>query len=158
VTAQATHWDQPELLASDADREHIAALLRHHSLAGRLTHDDLEERLGETYGARTIGQLWHALRELPVQRAVAPAPRPLPQGSSTAGKVAVWTLVGVAAVTVAPVAVAVVFGLVAALVGVLFGLTVAFAPVIALGALIVVLVQRGMNRPAAQSWAAPPPA
>ncbi len=158
MTAQATHWDQPELLASDADREHIAALLRHHSLAGRLTHDDLEERLGETYGARTIGQLWHALRELPVQRAVAPAPRPLPQGSSTAGKVAVWTLVGVAAVTVAPVAVAVVFGLVAALVGVLFGLTVAFAPVIALGALIVVLVQRGMNRPAAQSWAAPPPA
>ena len=158
MTAQATHWDQPELLASDDDREHIAALLRHHSLAGRLTHEDLDERLGETYAARTIGQLWHAIRELPVQRAAAPVPRPLPQGNSTAGKVAVWTLVGVGAITVAPVAVAVVFGLVAALAGVLLGLTIAFAPVIAIVALIVVLVQRAINRPAAHSWAAPPPA
>ena len=120
--------------------------------------EDLDERLGETYAARTIGQLWHAIRELPVQRAAAPVPRPLPQGNSTAGKVAVWTLVGVGAITVAPVAVAVVFGLVAALAGVLLGLTIAFAPVIAIGALIVVLVQRAINRPAAHSWAAPPPA
>ena len=158
VTEQATHWDRPELLASDADREHIAALLRHHSLEGRLTHDDLDERLGETYGARTIGQLWQTLRDLPVERAAAPVPHPAPQGNSTAGKMVVWTLVGVAAVTVAPVAVALVFGLVAALLGVLFGLTVAFAPVIAIGALIVLLVQRGLNRPAARSWASPPPA
>jgi len=158
VTAPSTHWDQPGLLASDADREHIAAFLRHHSLEGRLTQDDLEERLEEAYAARTIGQLWHAIRDLPVQRAVAPAPRPLPQGRSTAGRVAVWTLVGVTAITVAPVVVAVVFGLVFALLGVLFGLTVALAPVIAIGALIVVLVQRATSRPPARGWAPPPPA
>lgn len=158
MTAPSTHWDQPSLLASDADREHIAALLRHHSLEGRLTQDDLEERLGETYEARTIGQLWHAIRDLPVQRAAAPAPRPLPQGGSTAAKVALWSLVGLGTLTVAPVVVAVGFGLVVALMGVLFGLAIAFGPVIALGALIVVLVQRATSRPAGRPLAPLPPA
>lgn len=51
--------------ASDADREQAAARLREHYTAGRLTHDELAERLGAAYGARTIAELDELLADLP---------------------------------------------------------------------------------------------
>jgi len=47
----------PELRASDADREHTADLLRHAMGEGRLTMDELDERLDLTYAARTQREL-----------------------------------------------------------------------------------------------------
>jgi Domain of unknown function (DUF1707) len=49
--------DLPELRASDADREHTAELLRHAAGEGRLTMEELEERLHSTYAARTHREL-----------------------------------------------------------------------------------------------------
>jgi type VI protein secretion system component VasK len=53
------------LRASDADRDQAGAWLRHHYTVGRLTHDELLQRLDEAYAARTVADLEHSLRELP---------------------------------------------------------------------------------------------
>jgi hypothetical protein len=45
--------ETPELRASDADREQAAELLRRAAGEGRLTVDELDDRLAEAFGART---------------------------------------------------------------------------------------------------------
>jgi class 3 adenylate cyclase len=52
-----THSRRPELRASDADREATAKLLREHYSAGRLSDDELSERVEQAYGARTLSEL-----------------------------------------------------------------------------------------------------
>ena len=47
----------PELRASDADRERHAEILRHAAGEGRLTVEELDERLDTVYEARTHGEL-----------------------------------------------------------------------------------------------------
>ena len=47
----------PELRSSDADREHHADLLRRAAGEGRLTMDELEERLNRVYESRTHSEL-----------------------------------------------------------------------------------------------------
>jgi hypothetical protein len=47
----------PELRASDADRERAADTLRRAAGVGRLTVDELDERLAAAYGARTRAEL-----------------------------------------------------------------------------------------------------
>ena len=47
----------PELRASDADRERTADLLRHAAGEGRLTMDELDERLDRVYETRTQREL-----------------------------------------------------------------------------------------------------
>jgi Domain of unknown function (DUF1707) len=47
----------PELRASDADREHHAELLRRAAGEGRLTMDELDERLTTVYESRTHNEL-----------------------------------------------------------------------------------------------------
>ncbi|GAA3577696.1 DUF1707 domain-containing protein [Nonomuraea rosea] len=56
----ASSGDAPqphELRASDADRERIAQVLQDAHADGRLSFDELEERLGTLYAARTLGEL-----------------------------------------------------------------------------------------------------
>ncbi len=53
------------LRVADADRDQAGARLRHHFSVGRLTYDELLERLDEAYGARTVADLERSLRELP---------------------------------------------------------------------------------------------
>lgn len=50
---------------SDADRDRVAALLRDHFAAGRLTPEELDERLTVTLNARTFGELRRVLADLP---------------------------------------------------------------------------------------------
>ena len=57
-----------DLRASDADREQHAELLREHAAQGRLTVDELEERLDRVYAARTRGELAPVVADLPVPR------------------------------------------------------------------------------------------
>jgi DUF1707 SHOCT-like domain len=57
---------QPELRASDADREQLAGELRAHAVAGRIDTDELEERVQAAYSARTLGDLDELRRDLPV--------------------------------------------------------------------------------------------
>jgi hypothetical protein len=55
----------PEMRASDADRDRVASTLREHCAQGRITMDELQERLDATYEARTIGQLQDVTSDLP---------------------------------------------------------------------------------------------
>ena len=64
--------------AGDADREAVAAQLRDHYADGRLTLDELNERLDQTFAAKTTADLTTVMRDLPY------APRTtagLPSGS-----------------------------------------------------------------------------
>jgi Domain of unknown function (DUF1707) len=57
--------DDPQLRASDDDRDRTASLLREHHAAGRLTPDEFQERLDATFEAKTVGQLQELLADLP---------------------------------------------------------------------------------------------
>lgn len=57
--------DPSSLRVSDQDREEAARQIREHYAAGRLTEDELNERLEAVYGARTEGELGRTLVDLP---------------------------------------------------------------------------------------------
>lgn len=60
--------DAPGTRASDRDRARAASLLQRHFADGRLTVEELEERLAQAYAARTLSELNGPdgpLRELP---------------------------------------------------------------------------------------------
>lgn len=59
--------------ASDAEREHTVALLQRSFADGRLTLDELEERVGAAYAARTRAELSDLTADLP---AAEPPRRP----------------------------------------------------------------------------------
>jgi hypothetical protein len=63
----------PVLRASDAERERTATLLREHTGAGRLTPEELSERLDAAYAARTVTELDELVHDLPPAAAPAPA-------------------------------------------------------------------------------------
>lgn len=56
----------PQLRASDADRERIVEELRRHTADGRLTMEEFEERMAAAYSAKTYGELAGLTRDLPV--------------------------------------------------------------------------------------------
>lgn len=58
---------------SDADRERVTARLREHFAEGRLTSEELEERITAALSAKTFGDLRHIMADLP-----DPAPVPPP--------------------------------------------------------------------------------
>ena len=68
----------PNLRASDADREATADRLRQHHTDGRLDQDEFQERLDRCFAAKTVGELAELTRDLPDdparQRARAAAP------------------------------------------------------------------------------------
>ena len=51
--------------ASDADRDRVAALLREHHAEGRLTTDEVRERLDRALEAKTLGDLDALMTDLP---------------------------------------------------------------------------------------------
>jgi hypothetical protein len=55
----------PQLRASDADRDRVASMLREHHAAGRLTADEFQERLDATFAAKTLGDLDKLMADLP---------------------------------------------------------------------------------------------
>jgi hypothetical protein len=64
--------------ASDAEREAVTARLRDHYAEGRLTHDELDERVSAALSAKTFGELRTLTTDLPGPAPVPPrtAPRP----------------------------------------------------------------------------------
>ena len=67
---------EPTLRASDTERESIVAQLREHGTAGRLDVDELEQRVGAAYAARTHGALAALLADLPARAAPRPVAAP----------------------------------------------------------------------------------
>jgi DUF1707 SHOCT-like domain len=55
----------PAWLAASADRERAVGVLRAGFTEGRLTQEELDERVAEAYAARTYGQLWALTVDLP---------------------------------------------------------------------------------------------
>jgi len=58
--------DLSSLRVADADREQLIEELREHAVAGRLTSEELEERIGGAYGASTRADLDALRADLPV--------------------------------------------------------------------------------------------
>ena len=65
----------PDLLVTDADRARVVGELRGHYETGRLTLDELQQRLDEAQAARTESQLQNALRQLPAAKLPSVNPR-----------------------------------------------------------------------------------
>jgi hypothetical protein len=75
--------DPQHLRASDADRERVAEKLREAAGDGRLTMDELDERLDAVYAAKTYAELVPITHDLPDTGAGAgyvPAPSQSPSG------------------------------------------------------------------------------
>jgi len=67
--------DVAHLRASDEDRERAAEALRRHCAVGRLTVDELDERMEAAFAARTVGELAVLLADLPDARPAPPLVR-----------------------------------------------------------------------------------
>lgn len=76
VTSVGRPTGPPSVRASDSDREAVVDELRQHHAEGRLELDELEDRVGRAYRARTMGELAPVLADLP--RPVGPPPPPPP--------------------------------------------------------------------------------
>jgi hypothetical protein len=61
----------PELRASDTDRERTAELLRRAAAEGRLSVEELDERLDAAYAGRTQGELARLVQDVHVERPAA---------------------------------------------------------------------------------------
>jgi hypothetical protein len=64
----------PAWLAGSADRERAVGVLRAAFTEGRLTQDELDDRVTRAYAARTYGDLWGLVADLPA------GPLPYPGG------------------------------------------------------------------------------
>ncbi len=65
--------DPPELLISDAEREQAVGRLREASGEGRLTLEELSDRVESAYNARTAGELAAVTADLPAGPSASPA-------------------------------------------------------------------------------------
>ena len=93
----------PNLRASDAERQQVIDQLRQHAADGRLTMDEFEQRVAEALAAKTHADLEPALRELPsLERPAEVTPRPrrrMPVPSARALVTAVAVVFAVVMVT-----------------------------------------------------------
>lgn len=67
----AQNATKPAVLASDAERDQVAALLSTQLAAGRLTMGEFEDRVDAALAARTQGQLHQLTADLPLDAAGA---------------------------------------------------------------------------------------
>jgi hypothetical protein len=71
---------------SDADRERVAERLREHFAQGRLSSEELDERISAALGAKTFGDLRRIMTDLPEPELVQPrASRSAPWGGRPGG-------------------------------------------------------------------------
>jgi hypothetical protein len=145
----------PEIRASDAERERVVAFLRDKAAEGRLTPDELDERVGRAYAAVTRGELDRLVRDLPeppLQRPRRSAGRPpARRAPRPRGGAVVLAFAALAALRLPGLAVLLVWtglALTVALVAIVAVLAVALGPVIAIVMLAVLLLRR-------RSWGAP---
>jgi hypothetical protein len=128
-----------QMRVSDSERERVAQFLREQSLEGRLDHEELEERLGAAYRAKTAGELEDLIEDLPHRRVPAASSRRAPARRSGPPLPLLVAAVFVGLLTL-PAAAAGGLALVMALIGAfmvaVFVLGFAFGPFILLGLII----------------------
>ncbi|HEY2313405.1 MAG TPA: DUF1707 domain-containing protein [Streptosporangiaceae bacterium] len=83
----------PDIRASDTDRDRAASLLREHHAAGRLTAEEFSDRLDRAFAARTVGEIDGLLKDLPgidlyrlPDAALTRRPRPRPPARRNPGR------------------------------------------------------------------------
>lgn len=74
-----------DLRASHADRDRAVEFIREHAGEGRLTTEELEDRVGSALSAKTLGELDDLVADLPPQPFTFPTPPPPPPRSFLAG-------------------------------------------------------------------------
>ncbi len=138
-----------ELRASDAERERVITFLREHALLGRLSDDELEERIGLAYASVTVGDLERLIADLPrSQRAgTRPAPRPQPRPARRQhnGPPPALIAVGIGALLLTGLPFAmlgIAFALVAAVVAIVFALSIVLGPILLVALLIIATARR----------------
>jgi hypothetical protein len=147
-----------ELRASDAERERVVAFLREHALLGRLTDDELEERIGLAYASVTVGDLEKLIHDLP--RASRPS---TPSRTHAHARVATRRRqgppppaligLGIGALLVSGVgfaAVGLVVAVCVALIVTVFALSMVLGPVLLVALLIIAASKRHARRPQAR--------
>ena len=143
---------------SDSERERVAQFLREQALEGRLDHEELEERIGGAYHAKTAGELQDLIEDLPHRRvAAAPARRPAPRhrrnGPHPLAIAGMCLLALLVLPTLAAGGIAVVFAVVAAVAIAVFVLGFLFGPIILIGFLISQAAKRRSRpRPFTPNW------
>jgi hypothetical protein len=65
----------PAVRAGDADRQQVVADLQRHYVDGRLSTDELSERVDRALAARTFGELDSLLSDLPAEARAPETPR-----------------------------------------------------------------------------------
>ncbi|MGN2642163.1 MULTISPECIES: DUF1707 SHOCT-like domain-containing protein [Nocardia] len=90
----------PDLRASDADREQAFQTLRAEVASGRITLDEFSDRVAHAYRARTVGDLQALTRDLPT-----PAPQPTSPAPASAITLPVVVIAAIALLVVLGVAV-----------------------------------------------------
>ena len=70
----------PDWLAGSADRERAVGVLRAGFTEGRLSQDELDDRVARAYAARTYRDLWALTADLPAGPLPDPPGLPYPQG------------------------------------------------------------------------------
>ena len=76
---------QSNMRVGDAEREATAGELREHFASGRLTQAEFDERLNQTFAAKTRADLDAVLRDLPSARPLAATAPPRSDYGSTHG-------------------------------------------------------------------------
>lgn len=69
-----TEPESPQLRASDHDREQVAQVLHRAAADGRITMDELEDRLDVVYAAKTRAELVHPVADIPADGTSALVP------------------------------------------------------------------------------------
>jgi hypothetical protein len=130
-----------QMRVSDSERERVAQFLREQSLEGRLDHEELEDRLGLAYAAKTVGQLEDLIEDLPHRR-VPSRPQHDRQpvrykGHPPIPLVVLLCEIGLIAMPgLAVGGMAVVFAVSIGMMALVFGLGFAFGPFILIGLLV----------------------
>lgn len=79
--------DMSQMRISDAERDRVAATLREAAAEGRVTLDELDERLNDTYKAKTYADLEPVTADLPGSSSGAPSAGNLPTVAAQGGAV-----------------------------------------------------------------------
>jgi hypothetical protein len=86
-----TRYDY-DLRIGDAERDAVMAQLREHFVAGRLTFDELTERIDVALTAKTQRQIDRLMADLPRPPKVTPAEAALPDPAPDAGRFLVFAM------------------------------------------------------------------
>jgi hypothetical protein len=147
--------DARRMRVSDAERERVATFLRDQTLEGRLDHDELEERLGGAYRAKTAGELEDLIEDLPHRRVPA---RPAQHRAVRRQHPPIAAILGLGLLAILTVptllagGVAVAMALVMAIMVAVFVLGFAFGPFILIGMLIAQAARRRRGAHTHHHW------